>query len=223
MVLAGVFITAFYSFRMFFLVFHTEERMDDHTREHLKESPWVVTLPLILLAIPSVFAGYLIDPIVVGDFFKGVIAVDHRHEAIHHLTEHYHGIGAFILHGLKAPPFWLAISGLSLAWFIYTRKPEIAATMQKRFSWLHALLLNKYGFDDFNERIFARGSLGIGNAMSRFGEGMLIEGTVNGGAKLIALTASIARHVQTGYLYHYSFAMILGLIGLLGWFVLRAV
>ncbi|HBS26984.1 MAG TPA: NADH-quinone oxidoreductase subunit L [Gammaproteobacteria bacterium] len=223
MVLAGVFITAFYSFRMFFLVFHTEERMDEHTRKHLKETPWVVTLPLILLAIPSVFAGYLIDPIVVGDFFKGVIYVDHHHEAIHHLTEHYHGVGAFILHGLKMPPFWLAISGLGLAWFIYTQKPEIAAAMQKRFSWLHALLLNKYGFDDFNERVFARGSLSIGNAMSRFGDGMLIEGTINGGAKLIALTASIARHVQTGYLYHYSFAMILGLIGLLGWFVLRAV
>ncbi len=222
MVLAGVFITAFYSFRMFFLVFHTEERMDDHTREHLKESPWVVTLPLILLAIPSVFAGYLIDPIVVGDFFKGVITVDPHHEGIHHLTEHYHGIGAFILHGLKMPPFWLAISGLGLAWFIYTKKPEIADMMQKRFSWLHALLLNKYGFDDFNEKVFARGSLSIGNAMSRFGDGMLIEGAVNGGAKLIALTASVARHVQTGYLYHYSFAMILGLIGLLGWFVLRA-
>jgi NADH-quinone oxidoreductase subunit L len=222
MVLLGVFITAFYSFRMFFLVFHTEERMDEHTKKHLKESPWVVWVPLVALAIPSVFAGYFIDPLVVGDFFKGVIAVDHKHEAIHHLTEHYHGISAFVQHGLTALPFWLAMAGLILAWFIYTKKPQIAEQMQRRFSWLHKLLMNKYGFDDFNDAVFARGSLLIGNFFSSFGDRTIIEGVVNGSATLVSWVASMARLLQTGRLYNYSFAMILGLIGLLGWFVMSA-
>lgn len=222
MVLSGVFITAFYSFRMFFLVFHTEERMDEHTKQHLKESPRVIWVPLVALAIPSVFAGYFIDPIVVGDFFKGVIAVDHQHEAIHHLTEHYHGVSAFIMHGLKTPPFWLAIGGLGSAWFIYTQKPEIADQMQQRFSGLHKLLMNKYGIDDFNDRVFARGTVGIGNFFSNFGDRFIIEGIVNGSATVVGWVASLSRLIQTGHLYNYSFAMILGLIGLLGWFVMRA-
>ncbi len=219
-VLLGVFITAFYSFRMFFLVFHGKERMDDHTRAHLKESPWVVTLPLVLLAIPSVIAGYLIDPVVVGDYFQGVITVDHQHEAIHHLSEHYHGALAFITHGLTAAPFWLAMSGLGLAWFIYMRKPEIAEATRQRFSWLYRLLENKYGFDDFNDRVFARGTLAIGKSFSNTGDRLIIDGTINGAAIAIGWVALIVRRIQTGYLYHYSFAMILGLIGLLGWFVL---
>lgn len=222
MVLSGVFITAFYSFRMFFLVFHTEERMDEHTKQHLKESPWVIWVPLVALAIPSVFAGYFIDPIVVGDFFKGVITVDHQHEAIHHLTEHYHGVSVFIMHGLKTPPFWLAIGGLGSAWFIYTQKPEIADQMQQRSSGLHKLLMNKYGIDDFNDRVFARGSVGIGKFFSNFGDRFIIEGVVNGTATLVGWIASLSRLIQTGYLYNYSFAMILGLIGLLAWFVMRA-
>jgi len=222
MVLSGVFITAFYSFRMFFLVFHTEERMDEHTRQHLKESPWVVWVPLVALAIPSVFAGYFIDPIVVGDFFSDVIAIDPHHEAIHHLSEHYHGVSSFILHGLTAMPFWLALAGLGLAWFIYTRKPQIADQMQERFSGLHKLLMNKYGIDDFNDRVFARGTVAIGKFFSNFGDRFVIEGVVNGSAMIVGWIASLSRLVQTGHLYSYSFAMILGLIGLLGWFVMRA-
>ena len=222
MVLSGVFITAFYSFRMFFLVFHTEERMDEHTKQHLKESPWVVWVPLVALAVPSVFAGYFIDPLVVGDFFKGVITVDHQHEAIHHLSEHYHGISAFIMHGLKAPPFWLAMGGLGSAWFIYTQKPQIAEQMQQWFPGLHKLLMNKYGIDDFNDRVFARGTVGIGRFFSDFGDRYVIEGVVNGSAAIVGWVAGLSRLLQTGHLYTYSFAMILGLIGLLGWFVMRA-
>jgi NADH-quinone oxidoreductase subunit L len=221
MVLLGVFVTAFYSFRMFFLVFHTEERMDEHTRSHLKESPWVVTLPLVMLAIPSVIAGIYIDPLVVGDFFKGVIFVEHGHDGIHHLSEHFHGLMAFVTHGLMAPPFWLAMSGLGLAWFIYTRKPEIAVSAARRFSWLHRLLLNKYGFDEFNDQVFGRGFRAIGGLFSNYGDRMLIDGIVNGSAKVVAVSAGLLRLLQTGYLYHYSFAMILGLVGLLGWFVLN--
>ena len=221
-VLLGVFVTAFYSFRMFFLVFHTEERMDEHTRSHLKESPWVVTLPLVLLAIPSVVAGIYIDPIVVGDFFKGAIFVEHEHGAIHHLAEHFHGLVPFVEHGLMAPPFWLAMAGLVSAWFIYTRKPSIADATARRFNGLYRLLLNKYGFDDFNETVFGAGFRKIGDLFSNIGDRLLIDGlVVNGAAKVVAVSASVLRHLQTGYLYHYSFAMILGLVGLLGWFVLN--
>ena len=221
MVLLGVFVTAFYSFRMFFLVFHTEERMDDHTREHLKESPWVITLPLIMLAIPSVVAGIYIDPLVVGHFFDGVIFVEHEHGGIHHLSEHFQGISEFVLHGVMAPPFWLAMSGLIMAWFIYTIRPGIADAFAHRFNTIYRILMNQYGFDDFNEKVFGRGFRAVGNLFSNYGDRMFIDGIVNGSARVVELSAGLLRLFQTGYLYHYSFAMILGLVGLLGWFVLK--
>ncbi|HEC04702.1 MAG TPA: NADH-quinone oxidoreductase subunit L, partial [Thiothrix sp.] len=153
MVLLGVFVTAFYSFRMFFLVFHGKERMDDHTKHHLKESPWVVTVPLIALAIPAVISGYLLDPMVVGDFFKGAIKGVGEHESlVSEISHHYHGIFPFILHGLSATPFWLAMGGLGSAWFIYMRKPEIAEWFYNKFRWIHTLLDNKYFIDDFNQK-----------------------------------------------------------------------
>ncbi|MGV6816785.1 MAG: NADH-quinone oxidoreductase subunit L [Thiotrichales bacterium] len=221
LILLGVFVTAFYSFRMFFLVFHTEERMDEHTKSHLKESPWVVTIPLIALSIPALLSGFLIDPLVVGDYFKGVIAVEHHHEAIHHLTEHFHGALGFMLHGMMALPFWLAMGGLVSAWFIYTKKPEIAAATKARFGRMYSMLENSYGFDSFNQKVFANGFTKIGGLFSTVGDRILIDGLVNGIAKTIGLLASIVRRIQTGYLYHYSFAMILGLVGLVGWFVLN--
>lgn len=221
LILLGVFVTAFYSFRMFFLVFHTEERMDEHTKSHLKESPWVVTIPLIALSIPALLSGFLIDPLVVGDYFKGVISVEHHHEAIHHLTEHFHGALGFMLHGMMAPPFWLAMAGLISAWFIYTKKPEIAAATKARFGWMYSMLENSYGFDSFNQKVFANGFTKIGGLFSTVGDRILIDGLVNGIAKTIGLLASVVRRIQTGYLYHYSFAMILGLVGLVGWFVLN--
>ncbi|HID83290.1 MAG TPA: NADH-quinone oxidoreductase subunit L [Chromatiales bacterium] len=221
-VLSGVFVTAFYSFRMFFLVFHGKERMDEHTREHLHETPWVVTGPLIALAIPSVLAGFLIDPIVVGDFFKGAIHVDQIHDSLHDVREHFHGAFQFILHGVTQPPFFLAMGGLFSAWFIYLRKPEIADWAAEKFSWLHKLLLNKYWLDDFNQAVFAKGARGIGQALWSGGDRVLIDGlVVNGSAKVIGWVAGVVRHVQSGYLYHYTFAMIIGLIILLGWFVWR--
>lgn len=221
LILLGVFVTAFYSFRMFFLVFHTEEKMDEHTKSHLKESPWVVTIPLIALSIPALLSGFLIDPLVVGDYFKGVISVEHHHEAIHHLTEHFHGALGFMLHGMMAPPFWLAMAGLISAWFIYTKKPEIAAATKARFGWMYSMLENSYGFDSFNQKVFANGFTKIGGLFSTVGDRILIDGLVNGIAKTIGLLASVVRRIQTGYLYHYSFAMILGLVGLVGWFVLN--
>lgn len=222
MLLLGVFVTAFYSFRMFFLVFHGKERMGSHTREHLKESPWVVTVPLVALAIPSVLAGVFIDPMVVGDYFKGAIFVAHEHHSLHELTEHYHGLLSFIIHGTLGLPFLLAMTGLGLAWFIYMRRPQIAEECARRCSFLHKLLLNKYGIDDFNQLVFAGGAVQLGKLLSGLGDKLLIDGlVVNGSAKAIGLFAGVARHLQTGRLYHYSFTMIIGLIGLIGWFVFR--
>ena len=232
LVLLGVFVTAFYSFRMFFLVFHGEERMDDHTLHHLHESPWVVTVPLILLAIPSVFAGYLLDPMVVGNFFHDEIHVnDTAHNldpglknsiSMHHgletIRSHYHGILNFILHGLLAPPFWLAMAGLGLAWFIYLKNNALAVWAYDKFRWLHTLLDRKYYLDDFNQKAFANSSLHLGNALWAFGERLLIDGlVVNGTARVVQWASGVARQLQTGYLYHYAFSMIVGLLLMITW------
>lgn len=223
LVLLGVFVTAFYSFRLFFMVFHGEERMDAHTKEHLKESPWVVTVPLIALAIPSVFAGYLMDPIIVGDFFKGVISVLPEHDSLAKVREHgSHGAVSFVLHGFKAPALYLALLGLGAAWYIYMKRPDIAKTAAEKFSFLHKLLMNKYYLDDFNQKTFADGARKLGGVFSKYGDTKFIDGIlVNGSAGLVGLTAGIVRKLQSGYLYSYSFAMIIGLIVMIGWFVLR--
>lgn len=234
LVLLGVFVTAFYSFRMFFLVFHGEERMDDHTMHHLHESPWVVTLPLIMLAIPSVLAGYFLDPMVVGDFFKGVIHVNDQahgfvkednplvsaHLSIQEISAGYHGVMGFILHGLMAPPFWLAMSGLAAAWYVYMKNDSIADWAYEKFRWLHSLLDNKYYVDDFNQKVFAKGSLNLGNSLWSLGERLVIDGLiVNGSAKVVGWFAGVARHLQTGYLYHYAFSMVVGILLMITWFL----
>lgn len=234
LVLLGVFVTAFYSFRMFFLTFHTDERFrhahgeeeegahgHGHHGGDPKESPWVVTVPLIALAIPSVIAGYWIDPVVVGDFFDGVIYVAPGHEAIEHLREGYHGVLGFVVHGITGPAFWLALAGVAAAWFIYIKRPDIAALGARRFAVLHRLLENKYYADDFNDFVFARGGRRLGGLLWRYGDALLIDGLiVNGAAKTVGWVAKRLRHVQTGYMYDYAFAMIIGLLVLLSWFVL---
>ncbi|MCK5896301.1 MAG: NADH-quinone oxidoreductase subunit L [Cocleimonas sp.] len=220
MVLLGVFITAFYSFRMFFLVFHGEERMDEHTKAHLKESSGVVTFPLIALAIPSVLAGYFIYPMVVGDFFNGVITVGDSHHAIAELTENYHGILGFVLHGVMAPPFWLAMAGLGSAWYIYMKNDAIARFAYDKFRWLHTLLDRKYFADDFNQKVFAGGALALGAGLFKAGDRLLIDKLiVNGSAKMIGWLSGVIRLVQTGYLYHYAFAMIIGVLVIMSWLI----
>jgi NADH-quinone oxidoreductase subunit L len=221
LILMGVFVTALYSFRMFFLVFHGKERMDEHTRSHLHESPWVVTFPLIMLAIPSVLSGYLIDPVVFGNFFAGVIHVDPAHDVIGELASHWHGPLAFIQHGMMAPAFWLAMAGLFTAWFIYMKKPQLAEMVRQRFNWAYVLLDRKYYADEFNQVVFANGSVRLGRLFWKIGDVLLIDQLiVNGAARVVGFFSTELRHIQTGYLYHYSFAMILGLVGLLGWYVI---
>lgn len=222
-VLLGVFVTAFYSFRLYFLVFHGKERMDHHTREHLHETPWVVTVPLILLAIPSVVIGYMtIGPVLFEDFFRGAIYVAPEHNVLEQLGEEFHGAFGFALHGLVTPTFWLAVAGIGSAWYIYMRRPEMADHLRRRFAVLYDILDRKYGFDEFNQAFFAAGSRRLGGALWKYGDAGLIDGlVVNGTAKTVGWFAAVARHVQSGYLYHYAFAMIIGLLGLLTWVMVR--
>ncbi len=222
-VILGVFVTAFYSFRLYFLVFHGEGRMDDETRAHLHEPPPVVTVPLILLAIPSVFIGYFtIEPMLFGGFLSDSIQVAPDRDVLDYLSHHFHGAAGFALHGFTGPAFWLALSGSVAAWFIYMKRPDIADQAVERAGGLYRLLLNKYGFDDFNQIVFADGSRKLGGFLARFGDAGLIDGVmVNGSAKAVGWFASVARNVQSGYLYHYAFAMILGLLGLLSWLVIQ--
>jgi len=216
-VLAGVFITAFYSFRLFFLVFHGEERMDQHTKEHLHESPWVVTVPLIALAIPSVFiGGFTIGDMLFGDYFGNAVYIASEHEALAEVGKHFHGAWAFVEHSFSGAPFYLAMAGVFSAWFIYMKRPDIAATYKQRLSWIYNLLDNKYYFDDFNSAFFAGGSRKLGGRLWQVGDVMFIDGLlVNGSAKMVAWFSGVARKLQTGYLYHYAFAMIIGVLMLM--------
>ncbi|MCX4188754.1 NADH-quinone oxidoreductase subunit L [Methylophaga sp. OBS3] len=216
-VLLGVFITALYSFRLLFLVFHGQERFDSHGHPP-HESPKVVTVPLMLLAIPSVFAGYLIGDMVFGDWLAEAIFVMPKHDVLAHLE--YHGVWGFLVHGLMMPPVWLTLAGIVTAWFLYIKHPGLPATIQQKFMWLWRFMDNKYGFDSFNETVFAGGARGLGRFLWKLGDTKLIDGlVVNGSARLVGVFARVGRHIQSGYLYHYAFAMMIGVWVLLTWFV----
>ncbi|MBK9131041.1 MAG: NADH-quinone oxidoreductase subunit L [Gammaproteobacteria bacterium] len=221
-VLLGVFVTALYSFRMFFLVFHGEERMDHHTREHLHESPWVVTLPLVLLAVPSLAIGaFTIGPLLFGGWFGDAITVDPARDTLAHLGEHFTGAAGFVLHGMLGLPFWFAMAGLATAWFVYMKRPDIADTVKRNLAPLNRLLERNYYADQFNDFFFAGGGRRIGRLFWRAGDVTVIDGAmVNGTARGIGWIAARIRHMQSGFLYHYAFAMILGLLLLLFVFVI---
>ena len=221
MLTVGVFVTALYSFRMYFIVFHGKERMDAHTREHLHETPWVVTLPLVLLALPSLFIGALtVEPLLFGDWFKGALYVLPEHDVLAHMGEGYHGVWGFVVHGMSALPFYLAMGGLVVAWYIYMINPAIADRVKARFHGLYTILDRKYGFDEFNQAVFAGGSRALGKLFWTVGDRGLIDGLiVNGSAKTVGWFAERFRTIQSGYLYHYAIAMIVGLLALLTVFV----
>ncbi|MCC6935796.1 MAG: NADH-quinone oxidoreductase subunit L, partial [Thermomicrobiales bacterium] len=224
--LAGVFVTALYSFRLYFLVFHGKGRMDHHTEEHLHESPPVVWVPLVALAVPSVVIGALaIQPMLFGDYFGSSIVVTPDHAAgMRHMAEHFHGVMQFILHGMMQPPFFLAMAGVITAWFLYMKAPALPGRIAASLRPLQHLLENKYGFDAFNERFFAGGARGTGGLLWRFGDVRLIDGlVVNGSARLVGWFSQVMRGMQSGYLYHYAFAMIVGLLALLAVFVHKVI
>ncbi|SFU86795.1 NADH-quinone oxidoreductase subunit L [Pseudoduganella namucuonensis] len=257
-VLAGVFVTAFYSFRMYFLVFHGEERFgkahahDDHAHAHddkhaapahdsdahhdeeddhghhglepgqkPHESPFVVWFPLVMLAIPSVLIGYFtIGPMLHGDFFKGVIAIGENHEAMKILGEEFHGPMAMAIHSLTSLPLWLAIAGVATSYYCYMINPRVPAFFYAKLKAIHTLLDNKYYMDKFNEAVFAGGARVLGNGLWNVGDRTLIDGlVVNGSAKVVAWFSSLTRLAQTGYIYHYAFVMIIGILGFLVYFL----
>ena len=240
-VLAGVFVTAFYSFRMYFLVFHGKERYDqnpdshaaghghdDHGHgahaQHPHESPWVVWLPLVLLAIPSVVIGYMtIAPMLHGDFFKGAIAVDaSRHHAMKELTEAFHGPMAMAVHSLTSAPFWLALAGVVLSYLMYMVFPAWPVAVKRAFGPVYRLLDNKYYMDWFNENVLARGARALGTGLWKGGDQALIDGAlVNGSWKVVGWVSGVVRRLQSGYLYHYALSMILGVFVLMTYFVWR--
>ena len=222
-VLSGVFITALYTFRMFFMTFHGEPRMDHHTREHLHESPWVVTLPLILLAIPSALIGWFtVQPMLFGGYFDGAIHVLAANDVLGRVGEEFHGSGAFLLAAFGAPPVWLAALGVAAAWLFFLKKPALADAAERRFKWLYSILVAKYGFDWFIEHVLIPAVQRLGGGLWRFGDQIVIDdGLVNGSARTVGWLGSVMRYAQSGYLYHYAFAMILGLVSLLVWLLWR--
>ncbi len=222
-VVTGVFITALYTFRMFIMTFLGKERMDHHTQEHLHESPWVVTLPLVLLAIPSALIGWItVKPMLFGKFFEGAIYVAPVNNVLEHLAEEFHGPGAFVLTAFTAWPVWLAGLGVLTAYVFFLWRPELADAAQARLKWLYTVLSQKYGFDWFMEHVIVAGARRIGSGLWRFGDQAVIdEGLVNGSARTVGWLGSVMRYAQSGYLYHYAFAMILGLAGFLMWLIWR--
>lgn len=236
-VIAGVFVTAFYSFRMYFLVFHGKEHFhhkpfpgehDHHDDDHghdshahtPHESPAVVWVPLVLLAIPSVVIGFLtIQPMLYGDFLKDAITVNlHAHPAMEELREGFHGAAAMALHGLQTLPFWLALAGVVTAYVFYMVAPSIPATFARVLRPLIIVLENKYFMDWFNENVLARGARALGTGLWKGGDGALIDGVlINGSARTVGGIAGLVRRFQTGYLYWYALVMILGVMGLMTW------
>jgi NADH-quinone oxidoreductase subunit L len=221
-VLLGVFVTALYSFRMFFLVFHGEERMNAETKSHLHETPAVVTVPLILLAIPSAIIGWFTaGPILFGNYFGDAIYVTQAHDVLAHMGDMiWHGPAALVTHAVMTPVFWLAAAGVFTAWFLYLKRPDIPETIKDKLSGLYELLINKYYFDDLYIKGFAAGGRNVGRFLWQKGDELIIDGIlVNGTANSIGRLAGVLRQVQTGYLYTYAFAMIIGLTILLGWLI----
>jgi NADH-quinone oxidoreductase subunit L len=237
-VMAGVFVTAFYSFRMYFLVFHGKERFghahDHHDHSHddshehhglapgqkPHESPWVVTLPLILLAIPSVFIGYFaIEPMLFGGFFEGAILIDYQaHPAMEELEGAFHGAFNMVIHSLTTPVLWLAIGGVVTAAIFYLVNPGIPEKIAQTLGPLKKVLDNKYYLDDINQAVFGRGAQILGNGFWKGGDQAAIDGfVVNGSARVVDWFSKLIRHFQSGYLYHYAFAMIIGVVGLIAW------
>ncbi|HEY9146510.1 MAG TPA: NADH-quinone oxidoreductase subunit L [Thiobacillus sp.] len=244
-VLAGVFVTAFYSFRMYFLVFHGKERFHQgHTHGNEPdahhghggaghdgapsqghgaqphETPWVVTGPLLALALPSLAIGYMtIEPMLFGDFFGRAIYVADRHPVMHELNQEFHGAMEMGLHALTTLPFWLAAAGVGLSAFFYLKRPDIPAAIAQRFKFLHQMLLNKYWFDELYSWVFARGARALGGSLWRRGDQNVIDGFfVNGSAHLVERFSRLVKAFQSGYIYHYAFAMLIGVFALVTWF-----
>ena len=218
--LGGIFFAGLYSMRLVFMTFHGPERMDAHTREHLHESPGVVTWPLILLAIPSLAAGWTIGKVVYGDYFGNSIQILPSHPAMATLTSEYQGIGSMMLHGITALPFLLAVAGVATAWYFYIVRPDLPRVVARKFGVVYAIIERKYGFDELYSWLFAGGARVVGNGLWKAGDERLIDGmAVNGPARFVGWFSGVSKLLQTGRVYHYAFTMIIGVFVLLTiWF-----
>jgi len=210
-VLTTVFVTALYTFRLIFMTFYGAPRMDIHTREHVHESPWVVTLPLIILAIPTVIAGWVIGPILFGDFLTDPIQVQDQHDVVAQMGEAYAGIVGMMLHALTTLPFWFSVAGIFTAWFLYRVRTDLPEKIHRLSGPIYTLLDRKYFIDELYSWMFARGSRGLSTILWKYGDVKFIDGFfVNGAARMVGWFATIVRRFQTGYIYHYAFSMIMG-------------
>lgn len=218
-VIAGVFITAFYSLRMFFLVFHGESRMDEHTASHVKESPISITLPLVALAVPSLLIGYYtIDPMLFNGWLDNAITVASNHTSMASLEASFHGAGSMIPHALQTLPFWMMAGGIASAWVLTLYRSQWATWIQKKFHRTNYVLESLYGFDRFNDIVFVSGIKKLGNFLWKVSDSTLIDKIlVNGSARLVGFIGALVRPIQTGYVYHYAFFMIVSLLIILTW------
>jgi NADH-quinone oxidoreductase subunit L len=215
-VLSTVFITALYTFRLVFMTFHGKPRMDHHTEEHLHESPWVVTLPLIILAIPTVCAGWLIGPMLFGGYFGEAIHFAPQHAAVAQMAAEFHGVVGMMTHSLSTAPFWLSIGGIFTAWYLYMVKTDLPAKIKQAAGPLFTLLDRKYFIDEFYSWLFAGGARALGAGLWKIGDVKVIDGfVVNGAARVVGMTAVLVRRFQSGYIYHYAFTMIVGVFVLI--------
>ena len=215
-VLSTVFITALYTFRLVFMTFHGKPRMDHHTEEHLHESPWVVTLPLIILAIPTVCAGWLIGPMLFGGYFGEAIHFSPQHGAVAQMAAQFHGVVGMMTHSLSTAPFWLSIGGIFTAWYLYMVRTDLPAKIKQAAGPLFTLLDRKYFIDEFYSWLFAGGARALGAGLWKIGDVKVIDGfVVNGAARVVGLTALLVRRFQSGYIYHYAFTMIVGVFVLI--------
>jgi len=222
-VTACVFVTAFYTFRLVFYAFHGKERFGshDHAHDHAPhESPAVITVPLVLLAIPSICAGWVIGPVLYGDYFGGSIQIAASHPAMREMAAEFHGVVPMMAHAVKTAPFWLALAGIGAAGYLYLLRPELPAVLRRKAGVLVTILEEKYGFDRFNDWFFAGGARKFGTGLWRYGDVTVIDGLmVNGSAKLVGWFAGVVRLLQSGYIYQYAFVMIIGVSVLLTWFI----
>ncbi len=218
-VTACVFVTAFYTFRLVFYAFHGKERFETH--DHAPhESSAVVTVPLVLLAIPSICAGWLIGPVLFGGYFGGSISIAPSHPGLREMAAEFHGVLPMMADAVKAIPFWLTAAGIAAAWYLYILKPELPAKLRGKAGVLVTILEEKYGFDRFNDWFFAGGARKLGAGLWRFGDVTVIDGLmVNGSARLIGWFAGVVRLIQSGFIYHYAFFMIIGVSVLLTYFL----
>lgn len=237
-----VFVTSLYTFRLMFMTFFGEERFrharaeghgdgahehdthhasgghdshgheDHHGHGEPVESPWVVWVPLVVLAVPSIYTGYAyVSSMLFGNYFGDSIKVLPQNDTIAAMKEHFHGAAAMALHGLQTLPFWLAVAGIVTAWFFYIRRPDLPDVVAKRFRPIYTVLDRKYYFDELYQWLFAGGARAVGKGLWKVGDVGVIDGLmVNGSARIVGWFASVARHLQSGYIYHYAFAMIIG-------------